>query len=32
MRIGIEAQRIFRTAKHGMVIVALETIRHLAAQ
>jgi len=32
MRIGIEAQRIFRTAKHGMDIVALETIRHLAAQ
>lgn len=29
MRIGIEAQRIFRPAKHGMDIVALETIRHL---
>ena len=29
MRIGIEAQRIFRPNKHGMDIVALETIRHL---
>ncbi len=29
MRIGIEAQRIFRRKKHGMEIVALETIRQL---
>jgi glycosyltransferase involved in cell wall biosynthesis len=29
MRIGIEAQRIFRPNKHGMDVVALETIRHL---
>lgn len=29
MRIGIEAQRLFREKKHGMDIVALETIRHL---
>jgi glycosyltransferase involved in cell wall biosynthesis len=29
MRIGIEAQRIFRKKKHGMDIVALELIRHL---
>jgi glycosyltransferase involved in cell wall biosynthesis len=29
MRIGIEAQRIFRPKKHGMDIVALETIKHL---
>ena len=27
--IGIEAQRIFRTNKHGMDFVALETIREL---
>lgn len=31
MRIGIEAQRIFRRKRHGMDIVALETIRHLQA-
>ncbi|MDX2302976.1 MAG: glycosyltransferase family 1 protein [Microscillaceae bacterium] len=29
MRIGIEAQRIFRPKKHGMDIVALETIKAL---
>jgi len=29
MRIGIEAQRIFREKKHGMDMVALETIRAL---
>jgi glycosyltransferase involved in cell wall biosynthesis len=29
MRIGIEAQRIFRKKKHGMDMVALETIRTL---
>ncbi len=29
MRIGIEAQRLFRARKHGMDIVALELIRHL---
>lgn len=29
MNIGIEAQRIFRTRKHGMDFVALELIRHL---
>ncbi|RDV16704.1 glycosyltransferase family 1 protein [Pontibacter diazotrophicus] len=29
MRIGIEAQRIFRPKKHGMEVVALELIRQL---
>jgi glycosyltransferase involved in cell wall biosynthesis len=29
MRIGLEAQRLFRTKKHGMEVVALETIRTL---
>ena len=29
MRIGIEAQRIYRPNKHGMDVVALETTRHL---
>ncbi len=29
MKIGIEAQRIFRRHKHGMDFVALEMIRHL---
>lgn len=29
MKIGIEAQRIFRKKKHGMDIVAVELIRHL---
>ncbi|MBO2008264.1 glycosyltransferase family 4 protein [Siccationidurans soli] len=29
MRIGIEAQRLFRSHKHGMDIVALELIKHL---
>ena len=29
MRIGIEAQRLFRERKHGMEVVALETIREL---
>ena len=29
MKIAIEAQRIFRTNKHGMDFVALETIRQL---
>ena len=29
MRIGLEAQRLFRTKKHGMEVVALETIRQL---
>ncbi len=29
MKIGIEAQRIFREKKHGMDIVVLELIRHL---
>jgi len=29
IRIGIEAQRIFRTHKHGMDVVVLELIRHL---
>ena len=28
MRIGIEAQRIFRTKKHGMDMVALELIKN----
>lgn len=32
MRIGIEAQRLLRPHKHGMDIVALETIRALANQ
>jgi glycosyltransferase involved in cell wall biosynthesis len=32
MRIGIEAQRIMRQKKHGMDIVALETLRHLVQQ
>lgn len=31
MRIGIEAQRLFRRKKHGMEVVALELIRHLQA-
>lgn len=31
MRIGIEAQRLLRPHKHGMDIVAVETIRALAA-
>lgn len=29
MRIGIEAQRIFRTKKHGMDMVALSLIKNL---
>lgn len=29
MRIGIEAQRIFRKKRHGMDMVAIELIRHL---
>lgn len=29
MRIGIEAQRVFRRKKHGMEVVTLELIRHL---
>lgn len=29
MKIGIEAQRLLRTKKHGMDMVALELIRHL---
>lgn len=29
MRIGIEAQRIFRAKKHGMDLVALEVIKQL---
>src|SRR5688572_1134505 len=29
MKIGIEAQRIFRPAKHGMEMVALELIRQI---
>ncbi|SEW50291.1 glycosyltransferase family 4 protein [Chitinophaga arvensicola] len=29
MRIGIEAQRLFRPKKHGVEIVALELIKHL---
>jgi hypothetical protein len=29
MRIGIEAQRIFRPKKHGMDVVALELVRNL---
>jgi glycosyltransferase involved in cell wall biosynthesis len=29
LRIGIEAQRLFRPKKHGMDIVALELIKHL---
>jgi len=29
MRIGIEAQRVFRKEKHGMDFVAIELIRHL---
>ena len=29
MKIGIEAQRIFRRKKHGMDMVVLELIRHL---
>jgi glycosyltransferase involved in cell wall biosynthesis len=29
MKIGIEAQRLFREKKHGLEIVALEIIRHL---
>ena len=32
MKIGIEAQRLFRRKKHGMEIVALETIRELQKQ
>lgn len=32
MRIGIEAQRLFRPNKHGMDIVALESICHLLQQ
>ncbi|OZC01544.1 glycosyltransferase family 4 protein [Rubricoccus marinus] len=31
MRIGIEAQRLFRARKHGMDIVALELLRRLPA-
>lgn len=31
MRVGIEAQRLFRKKKHGMDIVALELIRNLQA-
>lgn len=31
MRIGIEAQRVFRTHKHGMDFVALELIHQLSA-
>ncbi|MFT7282487.1 MAG: glycosyltransferase involved in cell wall biosynthesis, partial [Cyclobacteriaceae bacterium] len=31
MKIGIEAQRIFREKKHGMDIYALQLIRHLQA-
>lgn len=29
MRIGIEAQRLFRKKKHGMEVVTLELVRHL---
>ena len=29
MKIGIEGQRLFRTKKHGMDIVALELVRNL---
>lgn len=29
MKIGIEAQRIFRPDKHGMDFVILEVLRHL---
>ena len=29
MKIGIEAQRIFRPRKHGMDMVALEVIKNL---
>ena len=29
LRIGIEAQRLFREKKHGLEIVAMEVIRHL---
>ena len=29
MRIGIEAQRIFRPKKHGMDVVAIELIKNL---
>jgi len=32
MKIGIEAQRLFRTKKHGMDIVALELIKSLQEQ
>src|SRR5579864_898309 len=32
MRIGIEAQRIFRPKKHGMEVVAMELIRQLQQQ
>lgn len=32
MKIGIEAQRLFREKKHGMDIVALETIKSLVKQ
>src|SRR5690348_13137447 len=31
MRIGIEAQRIFRPKKHGMDVVAIELIKNLQA-
>lgn len=31
MKIGIEAQRLFREKKHGLEIVAMEMIRHLQA-
>ena len=31
MRIGIEAQRLFRARKHGMDVVALELLRRLPA-
>ena len=29
MRIGIEGQRLYRTKKHGMDMVALELIKNL---
>ncbi len=32
MKIGIEAQRLFRAKKHGMDVVALESIKALSAQ
>jgi len=32
MRIGIEAQRVFRPRKHGMEVVAMELIRQLQLQ